>query len=160
MRSERSPSESQLMDSLNPADPPRSPVIPRQRAAAHLEVLGHGLWGLFIFAAMFVGQIAVVAWFVLRQEGPIDIAAAIHVRRRRPDDFTLRDHGTARGARGAVGRDPSVAHAVRRLSRAALDLVDQCCDRRRRAVRAGHGVGPAVARDGPRNDARISWARC
>ena len=28
---------------------------------------------------MFVGQIAVVAWFVLRQEGPFDLAAAIHV---------------------------------------------------------------------------------
>ena len=28
---------------------------------------------------MFVGQIAVVGWFVLRQEGPIDVAAAIHV---------------------------------------------------------------------------------
>jgi hypothetical protein len=28
---------------------------------------------------MFVGQLAVVAWFVLRREGPIDIAAAIHV---------------------------------------------------------------------------------
>ena len=28
---------------------------------------------------MLVGQIAVVAYFVLRQEGPIDMAAAIHV---------------------------------------------------------------------------------
>ena len=28
---------------------------------------------------MFVGQIAVVAYFVLRQQGPIDVAAAIHV---------------------------------------------------------------------------------
>lgn len=37
------------------------------------------LWGLFIFAAMFVGQIAVVAWFVLRQAGPFDYASAIQV---------------------------------------------------------------------------------
>jgi membrane protease YdiL (CAAX protease family) len=37
------------------------------------------LWGLFIFAAMFVGQVAVVAWFVLRQQGPFDMAAAVHV---------------------------------------------------------------------------------
>jgi membrane protease YdiL (CAAX protease family) len=28
---------------------------------------------------MFVGQIAVVAWFVLRQDGPINVAAAVHV---------------------------------------------------------------------------------
>ena len=28
---------------------------------------------------MFAGQMAVVAWFVLRQEGPLDMAAAIHV---------------------------------------------------------------------------------
>src|SRR5258708_1166867 len=37
------------------------------------------LWGLFILAALFAGQIAVMAWFVLRQGGPIDLAAAIHV---------------------------------------------------------------------------------
>jgi CAAX protease family protein len=40
---------------------------------------GTALWGLFVFAAMFVGQIAVVAWFVLRRQGPFDMAAAIHV---------------------------------------------------------------------------------
>jgi hypothetical protein len=40
---------------------------------------GTALWGLFIFAAMFVGQIAVVGWFVLRREGPFDMGAAIHV---------------------------------------------------------------------------------
>jgi membrane protease YdiL (CAAX protease family) len=28
---------------------------------------------------MFAGQMAVVAWFVLRQEGPLDMAAAVHV---------------------------------------------------------------------------------
>jgi len=38
---------------------------------------GTALWGLFIFAAMFVGQLAVVAYFVLRQGGPIDIASTI-----------------------------------------------------------------------------------
>ena len=40
---------------------------------------GTALWGLFIFTALFVGQIVVVAWLVLRRDGPIDIAAAIHV---------------------------------------------------------------------------------
>ena len=38
---------------------------------------GTTLWGLFIFAAMFAGQLAVVAYFVLRQEGPVDIASTI-----------------------------------------------------------------------------------
>jgi len=35
--------------------------------------------GLVVFGAMFAGQMAVVAWFVLRQEGPLDLAAAVHV---------------------------------------------------------------------------------
>src|SRR6202790_2381581 len=68
------------MDSLNydvPVTP--GPVIPSRRPQKIWKFWGTCLWGLFIFAAMFVGQIAVVAWFVLRREGPIDIAAAIHV---------------------------------------------------------------------------------
>ena len=40
---------------------------------------GTTLWGLFIFAAMFLGQLAVIVYFVLRQEGPFDLAAAIRV---------------------------------------------------------------------------------
>jgi membrane protease YdiL (CAAX protease family) len=66
------------MDSLDPAHPPLM-VIPAQRPPRIWKFWGTALWGLFIFAAMFVGQIAVVAWFLLRGEGPIDIAAAIHV---------------------------------------------------------------------------------
>ena len=67
----------QLMDSLDPADPP--PVTPAKRPPRIWKFWGTALWGLFIFAAMFVGQIAVVAWFVLRRDGPFDLAAAIHV---------------------------------------------------------------------------------
>jgi membrane protease YdiL (CAAX protease family) len=68
------------MDSLNSEVPPASAaVIPTQRPPRIWKFWGTALWGLFIFAAMFVGQIAVVAWFVLMREGPIDIAAAIHV---------------------------------------------------------------------------------
>src|ERR1700737_3207619 len=70
--------ESHLMDSLNPAAPPIT-VIPTQRSPRIWKFWATALWGLFIFAAMFAGQIAVVAWFVLWLEGPIDIAAAIHV---------------------------------------------------------------------------------
>jgi membrane protease YdiL (CAAX protease family) len=68
------------MDSLDPASPAALvPVVPSQRPQKIWKFWGTALWGLFIFAAMFVGQIAVVAWFVLRREGPIDFAAAIHV---------------------------------------------------------------------------------
>jgi membrane protease YdiL (CAAX protease family) len=69
------------MDSLDvPAAPaPLTPVFGTQRPPRIWKFWGTALWGLFIFAGMFVGQIGVVAWFVLRREGPIDIAAALHV---------------------------------------------------------------------------------
>src|SRR3982074_113962 len=69
------------MDSLEvPARPVTpAPVIRTQRPPRIWKFWGTALWGLFIFAAMFVGQIAVVAWFVVWREGPIDVAAAIHV---------------------------------------------------------------------------------
>jgi membrane protease YdiL (CAAX protease family) len=73
--------ESQLMDSLElpigPVAP--APAIPTHRPPRIWKFWGTGLWGLFVFAAMFVGQIAVVAWFVLRRDGPFDFASAIHV---------------------------------------------------------------------------------
>jgi uncharacterized protein len=66
------------MDSLDPAGPPVT-VIPTPRPPRIWKFWGTALWGLVIFAAMFVGQLAVVAWFLLRREGPVDMAAAIHV---------------------------------------------------------------------------------
>jgi membrane protease YdiL (CAAX protease family) len=75
--------ESQLMDSVEipagPAAPALTPAIRTQRLPRIWKFWGTALWGLFIFAAMFVGQIGVVAWFILRRGGPIDIAAAVHV---------------------------------------------------------------------------------
>jgi membrane protease YdiL (CAAX protease family) len=77
--------ESPLMDSLDPASPAAltpdapSPAIPAQRLPRIWKFWGTALWGLFIFAAMFLGQLAVVAWLVLRQDGPIDVAAAVRV---------------------------------------------------------------------------------
>src|SRR4030088_3620307 len=65
------------LDSASSASP--TPVTRTQRQPRIWKFWGTALWGLFIFAAMFAGQIAVVAWFVLRREGPIDLAAAIHV---------------------------------------------------------------------------------
>src|SRR5438105_250892 len=70
--------ESPLMDSLNPEHPPVA-VTPALRGPLIWEFWGTALWGLFVFAALFVGQIAVVVYFVLRQGGPIDVAAAVHV---------------------------------------------------------------------------------
>jgi uncharacterized protein len=66
------------MDSLDPASP-LAPAIPIQRPPRIWKFWGTALWGLVVFGAMFAGQMAVVAWFVLRHEGPLDIAAAIHV---------------------------------------------------------------------------------
>jgi membrane protease YdiL (CAAX protease family) len=68
------------MDSLDPASPAASAsAIPGQDPPRVWKFWGTALWGLLIFAAMFAGQMAVVLWFVLWREGPIDVAAAIHV---------------------------------------------------------------------------------
>ena len=66
------------MDSLNPESPPVMEIL-ATRPPRVWKFWGTALWGLFIFAAMFVGQLAVVAWFMLRQDGLLDMAAAIHV---------------------------------------------------------------------------------
>jgi len=70
------------MDSLEipvgSAAPALTPIIGTQRPPRIWKFWGTAFWGLFIFAGMFIGQIGVVAWLILRRGGPIDIAAAIH----------------------------------------------------------------------------------
>src|SRR5260370_30777943 len=68
------------MDSLDvPAAPAAlTPVIGTQPPPRIWKFWGTALWGLFIFAGMFIGQIGVVAWLILRRGGPTPIAAAIH----------------------------------------------------------------------------------
>jgi membrane protease YdiL (CAAX protease family) len=66
------------MDSLDPVTPPIALVCAR-RPPRIWKFWGTALWGLFVFAAMFAGQMVVVAWLVLRQGGPVDMAAAIHI---------------------------------------------------------------------------------
>ena len=68
------------MDSLNPASPVVvPPAIPDpQRPPRIWKFWGTALWGLFIFAGMFVGQATVIAYFVW-QHGSFDIAEAIRV---------------------------------------------------------------------------------
>ena len=68
------------MDSLDPASSVAlASRAPARRPPRIWKFWGTALWGLIVFGAMFAGQMAVVAWFVLREEGPADIAAAIHV---------------------------------------------------------------------------------
>jgi hypothetical protein len=61
------------MDTLTPEYPPAAtappPVPPRI-----WKFWGTALWGLFIFGGMFVGQVAVIGYFVLRHGGAIDMA--------------------------------------------------------------------------------------
>lgn len=66
------------MDSLNPENPPIR-VAPAQSLRGPWKFWGTTLWGLFIFGAVFIGQIAVVVYFVLRQRGTFDIDAAVHL---------------------------------------------------------------------------------
>ena len=65
------------MDSLNPESPAIVTSAPRPPKV--WKFWGTALWGLFVFAAMFAGQIAVVAFFMVWQGGPIDVATMIHV---------------------------------------------------------------------------------
>jgi membrane protease YdiL (CAAX protease family) len=62
------------MDTL-PSEAPLSTAASRPPKV--WKFWGTTLWGLFIFGAMFAGQLAVVAWFVLRQGGDLDLGAAI-----------------------------------------------------------------------------------
>jgi membrane protease YdiL (CAAX protease family) len=66
------------MDSLNPENPPIT-VTPTEPPPRIWQFWGTALWGLFVFGGMFVGQLTVIAYFVLMRDGPIDVAAAIRV---------------------------------------------------------------------------------
>jgi uncharacterized protein len=66
------------MDTLNP-EYPLITATPALRPPRVWMFWGTLLWGLFVFAAMFAGQLTVILWFVLQNEGPLDMAAAIHV---------------------------------------------------------------------------------
>src|ERR1700674_2433581 len=68
--------EGPLMDSLDPASSAAlSSAVQIQRPSRIWKFWGTALWGVFIFAAMFIGQAVVVAWFVLQQVEPIDLDA-------------------------------------------------------------------------------------
>jgi membrane protease YdiL (CAAX protease family) len=62
---------------FNPESPPLL-VASVERPPRIWKFWGTVLWGLFIFAGMFVGQAAVIVYFLLRQQGPIDLVAMTH----------------------------------------------------------------------------------
>jgi membrane protease YdiL (CAAX protease family) len=64
------------MDAIDPANPPLI-IAPASRTPRVWGFWGTVFWGLIVFAAMFVGQIAVVIFFVLNRGGAIDQAAMI-----------------------------------------------------------------------------------
>jgi membrane protease YdiL (CAAX protease family) len=66
-----------MMDSLNPETPPVL-VTPIEQPPRIWKFWGTALWGFVVFAAMFVGQIAVVVFFVLRGGGS-DLGDAVKV---------------------------------------------------------------------------------
>jgi membrane protease YdiL (CAAX protease family) len=76
-RNGRSP-ESRLMDTLDPASPALT-ITPARHNPRNWGFWGTTLWGVFIFAVLFGGQLAVVAYFLLALGGPIDITSAIHI---------------------------------------------------------------------------------
>ena len=59
------------MDSLNP----ESPIAAAPTVTSSPRVWkfwGTAFWGFVVFAAMFIGQLAVVGWFLFRQGGALD----------------------------------------------------------------------------------------
>jgi len=73
------------MNSLEtPVDPALAPVLavpvaPIQRAPRVWKFWGTLLWGLFIFAAMFIGQAVPMLAIVLWKTGTFDLAEAVHI---------------------------------------------------------------------------------
>jgi membrane protease YdiL (CAAX protease family) len=62
------------MDTLNPDHPPLI-VAPADQQPRVWRFWGTTLWGLLIFAAMFVGQIGTILYLVARDGHPIDMAS-------------------------------------------------------------------------------------
>jgi uncharacterized protein len=65
------------MDSFNPDSPVAAAAISRQPRV--WKFWGTALWGLFIFAAMFIGQVVPLLAIVVWKAGKIDLAEAINV---------------------------------------------------------------------------------
>ena len=64
------------MESLNSEIPP---LLPDERAPFVWKFWGTALWGLAVFAALFIGQIAVVIFFVFKGGGLANFEQAVRV---------------------------------------------------------------------------------
>src|SRR5260370_246256 len=147
--------ESPLMDSINsevPAAP--APVIRTEPPPRVWKFWGTALWGLFIFAAMFVGQIGVVAWFVLRREGPGATASPIPLALRRHHSVVAGVVGAGSAIRLVLFRRGVFNRPPARVSPLSLqfDLADGGCARPQQSGRGGadhlaHRVIPGVSND-------------
>lgn len=69
------------MDTLDPASPPVT-ITPARHQPRTLGFWWTSFWGFIIFIALFGGQIAVVAYFLLSQDSPLDSSAIVHVAAR------------------------------------------------------------------------------
>lgn len=66
------------MDSFNPESPPLAIALAVQPPRVW-KFWSTALWGLFVFAAMFIGQMTVIVYLLLRQGGSFDVASATRV---------------------------------------------------------------------------------
>ncbi|WP_407152114.1 CPBP family intramembrane glutamic endopeptidase [Bradyrhizobium sp. ORS 86] len=66
------------MDAINPELPPAA-IEPPARPPRVWKFWGTALWGLVIFAAMFLGQLAVIIYYVIKQGGPLSATGITHV---------------------------------------------------------------------------------
>jgi len=64
------------MDALNSEMPAATEPAPRRQV---WKFWGTTLWGLVIFAAMFLGQLAVIVYYVMRSDEPFSVALLTHV---------------------------------------------------------------------------------
>src|ERR1044072_1852539 len=110
---------------------------PRQKV---WKFWGTCLWGALIFAAMFAGQFALVACFLVFKGPPFDLASMRAVA----------GSGTVISLSARMGLRAVVVVSVVRLSGAAPDLMGLPCDRYRCAGGARRRLGHGVARDRPR----------
>ncbi len=62
------------MTALQPPAGPALPTVPAPPPPRIWKFIGTSLWGLVIFAALFLGQLVVVGYLLLRHPGPIDFA--------------------------------------------------------------------------------------
>src|SRR4051812_24729368 len=70
--------ESHLMASVNLETPPLT-ITPAALPSRVWKFWGTTLWGLFVFIAMFAGQMVVIVYLLLREGGSFDAVTATRI---------------------------------------------------------------------------------